>query len=243
MKFFLLLFILFVSISAEATRRPYKILIIADAASVTSANAYRTYLMNKRPFSRMNSEDLQIEVQSVPPADMACTNPGGVNNRLINCNNDNLRNLRRDANANLAVAFTSTATGGAGGEIPIATSNFADYPIATMFHEMLHNYGFADEYDYTTETEYQAFCTPPRNSPNAAFFADAPPYANDGEGRSRHNSDVPWMGRIDAATLVTHGTALGTTTLPALAVGGQVIGLFEGGSCSLHLKTWRPYQQ
>ncbi len=244
MKYLALILIL-ASTSALARRRnqPYKILIIADAASVASANSYRDYLMNQRPFNRLAPADLVIEVQTAPAEDMACTNPGTTNDRLIRCNTGNLRRMRRQARASIAVAYTSTATGGAGGEIPVATSNFAQYPISTMFHEMLHAYGFADEYQYQTEGERKSFCKPPRRLPNVAYFNDTPPYASDAAARSTHSNQVPWMGDIPAEVLITHGTDLGTTELPAsAAVGAQVQGLFAGGPCSLWMKSWRPYQ-
>lgn len=222
--------------------RPYKILILADEAARGSADLYRTYLLNQRPFNQIRPEDLVVEVQTVPAADMGCTNPGTTNNRIINCDDNKLRRFRRDANASIAVAFTSTATGGAGGEIPVATSDFSAYPISTMFHEMLHAYGFADEYQYVNDQERNDFCNPPRALPNVAYFDDTPPYANDGTARSTHAGDVPWMGSITADTLITHGTDLGTTTLPHTERGEQTLGLFAGGPCSKWMKSWRPYQ-
>lgn len=173
---------------------------------------------------------------------MQCSNPGTTNTRLIECDKSYLRGLRRGARASIAVAFTSTANGGSGGEIPIATSNFENYPISTMFHEMLHAYGFADEYQYVTAQERKAFCDPPRKLPNMAYFNDVPPYEDDSSARARHGAQIPWFVTIGADVLITHGTDLGTTALPHTETGTQTAGLFAGGPCSLWMKSWRPYQ-
>lgn len=215
---------------------------MADENSTQSAEAYRTYILEQRPFNRLRPEDLVVEIQTVPASEMACKNPGTTNDRLIKCDTSYLRGLRRGAKASIAVAFTSTATGGSGGEIPIATSNFEKYPISTMFHEMLHAYGFADEYQYKTEQEKKAFCSPPRKLPNIAYFNDEPPYGDDFDARARHGAQIPWFVNIGADVLITHGTDLGTTALPHTETGTQTAGLFAGGPCSLWMKSWRPYQ-
>ncbi len=215
---------------------------MADENSTQSAEAYRNYILEQRPFNRLRPEDLVVEIQTAPAAEMGCSNPGTTNNRLIECDKSYLRGLKRGARASIAVAFTSTATGGSGGEIPIATSNFENYPISTMFHEMLHAYGFADEYQYKTEQERSAFCSPPRRLPNIAYFNDEPPYATDSDARSRHSGQIPWFGNIGADVLITHGTDLGTTAVPHTESGTQTAGLYAGGPCSLWMKSWRPYQ-
>ncbi|MES2525439.1 MAG: hypothetical protein V4598_00065 [Bdellovibrionota bacterium] len=241
---YLALFIILISGTVWGRRepRPYKILIVADENSTQSAEAYRNYILEQRPFNRLTPADLVVEIQTVPAAEMSCSNPGVTNDRLIACDKSYLRGLRRGARASIAVAFTSTATGGSGGEIPIATSDFSKYPISTMFHEMLHAYGFADEYQYKTDQEKEAFCSPPKRLPNMAYFNDEPPYESDAAARSKHSGQIPWFGNIGQDVLITHGTDLGTQSLPHTEEGTQTAGLFAGGPCSLWMKSWRPYQ-
>lgn len=226
------------------TQKPlgvYKILIIADEKSTTSALEYQKYLLTKNPFNRLRPEDFVIEIKTAPSDSMACGNNVDTNSRVIQCNTEYLRTLRRVSKADIAVAFTSNASGGSGGEIPVATADFSKYPISTMFHEMLHSYGFDDEYEYQTEAERESYCRP-KKSINAAIFEDVPPYSNDASARVRHSFDVPWMGEIPGDVKITTGTNLGTSQIPGNFRGQQVAGLFAGGACSKWKKSWRPYQ-
>lgn len=225
--------------SKEAKRtKPYKIIIVTDPVAAPRAEEFKKYLVTKPPFSRMG-ELLQIEIVPMEAETMSCVNDMPNAPRIITCNRDSIFKIQSNHNAHLSLAFTSNGSGGAGGDIPIASM---DYPIQTMFHEMLHTFGLADEYDYS-ESEQTVYCNNPVPSPNIVYFKDTPPYENDSLARSKHSNKVHWMGQIPTLQLVTSGTNLGSASLEEINVGLQPLGLFRGGSCNNStLPGWRPYQ-
>ncbi len=223
------------SFSAYAANDPYKIVILTDADAKVRAEEFKTYLGTKPPFNKMGDK-LVIELVTMPAEEMNCANNMPNSPRIIRCNTKNLASEQAKANANFSVAFTSKGSGGAGGGIPIAS---LDYPIQTMFHEMLHTYGFADEYSYSAE-EQTVYCMNPKSRANVVYFKDDPSYADDPAARTRHNAEVPWMGGIEPAKLIISGSALGSPEEGP--VGSQNLGIFRGGSCdNAKLPGWRPY--
>jgi hypothetical protein len=171
---------------------------------------------------------------------MDCGNKTPNSPRIISCDNTLLYKKQAEAEAHLSIAFTSNGSGGAGGGIPVASM---DYPIQTMFHEMLHTYGFDDEYSYKTngEAEFNYYCSNVRNGVNMAYFKDVPPYADDKAAREKHNSQIPWYGKIPASQLITNIADLGTVTTYQ-PMGKQTAGLYRGGACdSDKIPGWRPY--
>lgn len=218
--------------------KPYKIVVFTDETASTKADQFKTYLQTKPPFSKMG-EKLQIELVKLTKEEMDCKNSDPDSPRIITCNNSVLRRKQRDADANISLAFTSNGSGGAGGDIPIASM---DFPIQTMFHEMLHTYGLSDEYDYS-ESERGVYCRSPRSSANIVYFSPRPPYADDPGARTTHARDVPWMGGIPRVHLITDGSALGSKDAANPTPGSQLLGLYRGGSCdSGTTPGWRPYK-
>jgi hypothetical protein len=218
--------------------KPYKIIIVTDPVAASRAEEFKRYLVTKPPFSRMG-EKLQIELVSMDTEKMNCKNDMPDAPRIITCNRDLIYRTQSQHNAHLSLAFTSNGSGGAGGDIPVASM---DYPIQTMFHEMLHTFGLADEYDYS-ESEQKVYCDNPVSSPNVVYFKDTPPYEADSVARSKHADKVHWMGQIPTLQLITSGTNLGSSSLEKINAGLQPLGLFRGGSCNNStLPGWRPYQ-
>lgn len=217
---------------------PYKIVIVTDATAKVKAEEFKTYLQGKPPFSRMGDK-LNIEIVEMEADTMNCQNNMPNSPRIIRCNTEAIAREQSRRRANLAMAFTSRGSGGAGGGIPIASM---DYPIQTMFHEMLHTFGLADEYDYS-EAEQRVYCRNPRSRANIAYFRDVPPYSDDPAARGRHNSDIPWYGGIPSGKLITSGSSLGSPAEESISPGNQTMGLYRGGSCnSASLPGWRPYE-
>lgn len=186
MKNLMLVTLMMGSFSALAAKDPYKIVILTDSDAKVRADEFKTYLGTKPPFNKMG-EKLVIEVVTMTAEDMACANNMPNSPRIIRCDTQKLARAQSRADANFSVAFTSKGSGGAGGGIPIAS---LDYPIQTMFHEMLHTYGLADEYNYWAD-EQKVYCKDPKSSGNIAYFKDEPSYADDPAARSRHRADVP----------------------------------------------------
>jgi hypothetical protein len=219
-----------------AWAEPYKILIITDREAENKANEFKEYLLTKPPFSKMQTRDLEIKIVSTSYRDLGCGNtyPGAP--RVILCDDDHLSRMKAREEANLAMVFTSRASGGSGGAIPIASK---DYPIQTMFHEMLHTYGCDDEYEYS-ESEAEIYCQNPRSEANGAYFQDRPPYASDSAARTTHRRDVPWMNSINQSTFITQGPQLGSV-IRSTEPGEQILGVYRGGACQKKIPSWRPY--
>lgn len=223
---------------ANKTSKPYKIIIVTDTEAYPRASEFKNYLITKPPFNRMG-DGLQIELVNMDADKMNCKNDNPSSPRIITCNRDLIYQTQSNHNAHLSLAFTSKGSGGAGGDIPVASK---DYPIQTMFHEMLHTYGLADEYDYSA-SEQTLYCENPKSNTNVVYFKDSPPYKDDGLARSKHSDKVHWMGQIPIEQLITSGTDLGSQSLRSIAPGYQSLGLFRGGSCNNEtLPGWRPYQ-
>ncbi len=220
------------------TSKPYKIIIVTDSEAYSKASEFKNYLITKPPFSRMG-DSLQIELVSMDAEKMNCKNDHPSSPRIITCNRDLIYKTQSNYDAHLSLAFTSKGSGGAGGDIPVASM---DYPIQTMFHEMLHTYGLDDEYDYS-KSEQSVYCESPVSSANVVYFKDTPPYKTDSLARSKHAREVHWMGQIPIKQLITSGSDLGSQSLVKMNIGLQPLGLFRGGSCNNEaLPGWRPYQ-
>lgn len=229
--------LLMTSYQALAQYKPYKIVMFADADAMKRADEFKTYIQTKPPFSKMGDK-LTLEIVELTSEEMDCKNDKPDTPRIISCDSSLFRKKQRQMDAHLSLAFTSKAKGGAGGGIPIASN---DYPIQTMFHEMLHTYGFADEYDYSP-SERTVYCNNPRSVANIVYFQDVPPYETDVAAREKHARDVPWMGGIPRVRLITEGTSLGSKDSIAVKPGEQLLGLYRGGQCdSGTTPSWRPY--
>ena len=236
MKIFLLVTALLGTVSVFA-EDSYDIIMFTDSESKSRADEFKDYLFQKPPFNKLG-EKVKVNVVELPADVMDCKNSNPQSPRIIKCNNEELFRLKAMAKASLALAFTSRGTGGAGGAIPIASK---DYPIQTMFHEMLHAYGFDDEYDYS-ESEKRVYCDQITITPNIVYFKDRPPYVDDPAARTIHAKDVPWMGRIPAENPIVQAGNLGSQSTK-IVNGEQTPGLFRGGACSTDDKPgWRPYQ-
>ncbi|WPU63511.1 hypothetical protein [Peredibacter starrii] len=236
MKKYLMMALLLMTASAYA-QDSYEIIMFTDPDAKTRAEEFKQYLVQKPPFNKLG-EKVKVTLVELSPEVMDCKNDVPDSPRIIHCNREELLRLKANAKAHLALAFTSKGTGGAGGVIPVASK---DYPIQTMFHEMLHAYGFDDEYDYD-ENEKKVYCDKPTSSVNIAYFKDKPPYVDDSAARKIHAKDVPWMGKIPSENSIVTAGNLGSQ-FGRVINGTQTPGLYRGGSCnSDKTPAWRPYQ-
>lgn len=236
MKVILMLTALLGTLSVYA-QDTYDIIMFTDADAKTRAEEFKEYLVQKPPFNKLG-EKIKISIVELSAEVMDCKNDTPDSPRIIHCNHQELLRLKAVAKSHLALAFTSKGTGGAGGTIPVASK---DYPIQTMFHEMLHAYGFDDEYDYD-ENEKKVYCDKPANAANIVYFKDTPPYVDDSAARKIHTKDVPWMDRIPVGNSIVSAGSLGSQFIK-IVKGEQSPGLYRGGSCnSDSTPGWRPYQ-
>jgi hypothetical protein len=239
-NFFALGISLFMSL-ANANDDLYKIVIFSDEGAILEAKKFKEQLKQQRPFSYLG-EKVVIEVVTLPAEKMDCKD-GLEIKRLITCNDRYLQKMQAKHKANLAAVYTSTAHGGSGGSIPKMSNNY-ESSLVGLTHEILHTFGFSDEYTYSPE-ETKVYCVEKMTGNlNVAYFNDSPPYESDIMAKEKHQSEIPWMGHILGTTLITSGTKLGTS--PAKEIlkhGNQSAGLYPGGDCSNTMKTWRPYEE
>ncbi len=125
--------------------------------------------------------------------------------------------------------------GGSGGENPVITTGS---PASMAIHELLHQLGFADEYNYLNACEADLYCPPggddtisrsgfgshPTTAFNVAVFLEEKSYGSSDDVRNKHNKQIHWLNFIDKKTeLLTNGK-VGTPQR-------GLIGLYRSGVC------------
>ena len=137
---------------------------------------------------------------------------------------------------NRMIAVTSRFPGAAGGSRPVLGNNPES---GIVLHELFHTFGLGDEYDYTTQEQFRAYCNPPStNRSNTVLIRPFSFYSSNMAARSLHKNQIPWFSDIKPTTLIISGSKLGTTEgiFPP-----QDAGLYRGGECSKWVPTWKPY--
>lgn len=223
--------------------QPYKFLILADSGAISQAEEFVSLMKRTAPFNQMGKQ-IVFEIKTIDPKKMNCKSGCSSIQRLICCDIDYALKEAAPAHAHRVLIATSTATGGAGGRVAIAGTG---YPPSTLLHELLHTYGLDDEYEYTISEAKQYCQGRGARSANVVSIRPREPYASDEQARALHGSEIPWFGEIQAPTLITSGTDLGTTPMAswkrvfASAERRMTVGLYEGGSCNRVIPTWKPY--
>lgn len=222
------------------TDNPYRFVLVVDEDPRTRALAQDFIaLLQAVPVFRRMGKQIEFQLVQLPAKEMACGNSVPKSPRLIVCDPERLEAAARQASGSRPVhrvlAFTSRGRGGSGGRVIAASLN---HPRRTMLHELLHSYGFGDEYEYGEE-ELEYNCTPPRWRSNIVSFRPArSPFESEAQARLLHAQDIPWFNQIGAETPITTDHELGTA--PGLLPPTQAA-LYRGGGCDRKVPTWRPY--
>lgn len=205
---------------------PYTFAVIVDGDPKTAEKAAKfiEYMKGLEPFSRMGDQ-LVFRVVESTVEKLDCRNNDPISERVIHCNKAETGKLGVSVGAHRTIVFTSKGSGGAGGSIPVAS---LDYSLPTMLHEIMHSYGFGDEYPYTVLSELKAFCKSPNPRLNRAIFEPLVYYASSNEAKVIHAGDFGWSGEIAKNTEITTGSSLGTA--PGVYPEGTV-GLFHAAMC------------
>jgi hypothetical protein len=226
-----------ISLPAFAQSNPFKIVLVADPQAKARAQEFKTYILAKEPFKSLASE-IEISISEMSVADLSCGNTIPTSPRIITCDRNKIARRLSEVGAHNALVFTSKGSGGAGGSIPVAST---DYPLSTMLHEFLHTAGLQDEYHYS-ESEQTHYCNPPLKGANVALIKPNPAFANKQVALNKHGSEIPWNSYILQATPISTTQALGS---PGTTTYQNSAGLYEGGHCSkkanLTEKIYRPY--
>lgn len=156
-------------------------------------------------------------------------------NRVVTCDSEAIiAHMAGENNADRVIlVYDSASYGGASSSTAMVSVGL---PTNGAIHELMHTFGFADDYMYASACEADTYCPRWKSTPNSTIFQDSPPYPSDAVARARHSSQIPWFAQILPTTLITTGSQLGTPVRGA-------IGLYPGKQCiysSDHLKIWSP---
>jgi hypothetical protein len=141
---------------------------------------------------------------------------------------------KENADRTIFVKESDTWAGAGGSSITITTA----VPPAGAIHELLHSFGFGDEYEYASPCEADTYCPYVATGywGNIAVLPDLSPYSSDGSARQQHSSKIPWYSRIKPKTLITTGNVLGTPKK-------KEIGLHKAHVCDKaesKVTSWKP---
>lgn len=242
MKFFLI----FLIISLPVHARPYKVKVFAEAGAEERALEYIQSMRSLEPFKQLVEKNaLVIETTPAPVSGINCR--GGANNiaRLAQCN---LENVKSACDADLCPVYTSVPNIGAGGaKYPIVSSSF---PWTTMLHEVVHTFGFTDEYAYT-KSETGTYCPNTVNWKNGHSHVtkkdEIETFRKKEEAEEFCIKNIPWCQKaIETGIAVVQKTPdgkfkVGSPTPPSCP--NVILGVYSGGSCQAKSAngTFRPY--
>ena len=217
----------------------YHIRFVVDDGSLERAKAFSELFLSHPVFAPFWAR-FSIEYLVADTERLNCRNDNPASPRSIRCDREYALSLGTSP-AHLTAIFTSRASGGSGGRVPIAS---LDYPLPTMLHELLHAWGLNDEYTYSaSEAEY--YCSNPKivKGPNTASFSLPGPYSSDRDARAVLSDRVPWLDAIVSLPVTGPADQNGMLTLgtqPSADDGSP--GLFSGSNCSLVRPSFRAYK-
>lgn len=147
-----LFFILLVS--SPLLAKTYKVKVFAEPTAVDRAREFIHNLRNSEPYKQLIEQNaVLIEVAPVEITGINCRGGNFGIKRLAKCDLEKVNVAC--GKYDLCPVYTSVPDIGAGGpRFPIVSSSF---PWTTMLHEVVHTYGFTDEYAYTSN-ETKTYC-------------------------------------------------------------------------------------
>lgn len=168
-----------------------------------------------------------------------------LEDRLIRCDSPESLAFLRKQKTQLSASYVMVVIddpryGGSGGEFPTMTSAS---PTEMGIHELMHQLGFTDEYQYISACEADIYClglfadfkspsgfgSYPGTAFNVAVFTAQNPYASSQDVITRHGKKIPWLKQLPAAalaTLVDQEKNLGTPDK-------NTVGIFSTNVCDL----------
>lgn len=234
-------------ISLPAISGTFTIKVFAEPGSESAAQDFIDHLRTQEPFKQISQEGI-LTIESKPIVDEGIKCRGGAFGipRLAQCELESIK--LKCGKSNLCPVYTKVPSIGAGGpKYPIVSSSF---PWTTMLHEVVHTFGFTDEYAYTKK-EVGNYCS------TSSSWVNGHGHVTPNDSVEEFNSEsaalkfckknIPWckFAISEGATVVTKladGRFKLGSPLPEKCPSTQ-IGLYPGGSCqalSPH-GTFRPY--
>lgn len=223
---------------------PYKIVVTTDAGAQARAREFIQRLSQTEPFRQLiAARGVEVVAAPVVLSNLNCHGGALGIARLADCQLGGAREACRGAD--LCPVFTSVPNIGAGGPFtPVASSSF---PWTTMLHEVVHTFGFTDEYAYT-HSEVGTYCGNSNDWTNGHSDSRPNSFSSEAEAKRSCVQRVPWcQAAIDAGATVVQRNSNGSFTIgsptPSEGCPNVTLGVYAGGSCqNLHPQsTWRPY--
>lgn len=222
-----------ISICATAfSSESYRFIIVTDHEAVAIAGKVVKLLQETEPFKSI-SQQIEIKIIEGDASVMNCHGDTAGINRVVSCDIASVAKLAAPFGPNKILAVTSKASGGSGGSIPVLG---AGYPISTLLHELMHSYGFDDEYQFT-EADAAVYCRSKRQTINVVCFNPKPAYQSDSQAKTIHRADITWFALVHDNTLITHGDQLGTEA----KYEEDEAALYRGGGCNIVTPCWKPF--
>ncbi len=227
--------------------KSYAVRVFAEAGAEDRALEYIQNMRETEPFKQLiERKAMMIDIAPVMVTGINCRGGGHGIPRLAQCDLGNVQKACGDYN--LCPVYTSVPNIGAGNpRFPIVSSSF---PWTTMLHEVVHTFGFTDEYAYT-KSETRTYC------PDKVSWHNGHSHVTQNSGEELFKSkkaaeeactkSIPWCKRaIDSGAEVVLLNADGKFKIgspPPASCPNVTIGVFSGGSCQAKSPagTWRPY--
>lgn len=229
-------------VSSASLAKPYKVKVFSESAAEERAIEYIHNMQNMEPFRQLIEKKAMV-IENVPTIVTGINCRGGHLGipRLAKCDLESIEASCGDAE--LCPVYTSVPNIGAGGQrFPIVSSSF---PWTTMLHEVVHTFGFTDEYAYT-KSESKIYCPEVANWQNGHS-------SNEEIFESRKAAEeacvrkISWCGlAIRNGSQVVQKVEEGKYKIgtPAPKACPDVsLGVYSGGSCQAKNpnSTYRPY--
>lgn len=234
-------------ISFHANAKQFSIKVFSEPGSESAAQDFIENLKKQQPFKQLIEKDI-IQLTDKPLSAEGITCRGGAYGipRLAQCDLNSIK--AKCGNSNLCPVYTKVPFIGAGGpKFPIVSSSF---PWTTMLHEIVHTFGFTDEYAYT-HSEVENYCSSSSSWPNGHAHVTANNevelFESEQKAIDSCKKKIPWCKQAieEGATIVQklpNGNFKIGSPLPEKCPSTQ-LGVYPGGSCqALSPKgTFRPY--
>ena len=235
-----LIFLIFITTPLFA--KTYKVKVFSEPAAEEKAREFILNMRNMEPFKQLIEQNAVVIETS--PALINGINCRGGNYgipRLAQCDLGKVETACADYD--LCPVYTSVPDIGAGGaKFPIVSSSF---PWTTMLHEVVHAFGFTDEYAYT-KSETKTYCPTVANWKNGHSSKEET-FKTKEKAEAACKKKISWCQKaIDSGTQVVQETTngkfiIGTPT--PISCPSLTLGVYAGGSCQAKnpASTWRPY--
>lgn len=229
--------------SASAEASSYAVKVFSEPGAEERAQEYIDKMKLLEPFKQLLAAGVFVINDS--PVVVTSTNCRGGSHgieRLAQCNTSEVSKFCDGAD--LCPIFTSFPLVGAGGSpYPISSSSF---PWTTMLHEVIHTFGFSDEYAYT-KRETGTYCGGWKDTPNERQLSRLRFYDSEEKARKACVKLISWCEEAikqgsQIATKAPNGKWIIGSPEPVRCP-NNILGVYLGAGCMKKSPetTYRPY--